>query len=355
MGGKIILNGKEYASSTPGGGASSFADLDDVDLTFLQDGEFPQYNSLTQKWENVTLTKVNDVKVNGTSVVNSNLVANIKSYKEVTQAEYEALPDSKKSDGIAYFITDAVEAEGYPPLIYSLQEREVGVWTDGRPLYQKSYAKTLPSAHDHDNGNSFLIDSDVSYIDKLVDSNGFIYDSGGTCSALNGGISNMAGWSYGIHKNANSELVLYGATQTTYIGGGMVLLTIQYTKTADTPGQGIWAGNGAMAHHYSTEEVIVGTWIDGKPLYELTLYTAGPSSSFSIDLTDYNINLIASMHGMYTVNGDQVTLPLSHTTGFVDQSFIRYNSDKTLLFAFGSYQTPASNIIATLQYTKTTV
>lgn len=354
MGGKIILNGKEYASSTPGGGASSFADLDDVDLTFLQDGEFPQYNSLTQKWENVTLTKVNDVKVNGTSVVNSNLVANIKSYKEVTQAEYEALPASKTSDGIAYFITDAVEAEGYPPLIYSLQEREVGVWIDGRPLYQIVLKYTDTTINDWVAKDIHELNIDkiafmcgtytrISSVGRYV----YLFDSREAGHSANGSgtfrIDSENGYSYGrlLYK-----IVFEATDEQTFI--------LQYTKTTDTPGQGIWAGNGAMAHHYSTDEVIVGTWIDGKPLYELTLYTAGPSSIFSIDLTDYNINLITNMHGMYTVNGDQVTLPLSHTNGFADQSFLRYNSDKTLLFAFGSYQTPASNIIATLQYTKTT-
>ena len=50
---------------------------------------------------------VNDVLVNGVSVVDGNGDAQITSYKEVTQAEYDALPSSKESDGIAYFIKDA--------------------------------------------------------------------------------------------------------------------------------------------------------------------------------------------------------------------------------------------------------
>ena len=50
---------------------------------------------------------VNDVLVNGVSVVDGNGDAQITSYKEVTQAQYDALPSSKESDGIAYFIKDA--------------------------------------------------------------------------------------------------------------------------------------------------------------------------------------------------------------------------------------------------------
>lgn len=49
---------------------------------------------------------VNDVLVNGVSVVDGNGDAQIVSYKEVTQAVYDALPSSKESDGVAYFIKD---------------------------------------------------------------------------------------------------------------------------------------------------------------------------------------------------------------------------------------------------------
>lgn len=50
---------------------------------------------------------VDDVNVNGVSVVDSNRVAQIKSYKEVTQSEYDALPQSKLTDGVLYCIKDA--------------------------------------------------------------------------------------------------------------------------------------------------------------------------------------------------------------------------------------------------------
>ena len=76
---------------------------------------------------------VTDVEVNGQSVLD-NKVAKVVSYKEVTEAEYNALPASKLSDGILYAIKDSVGAqEGFPPLIYSDEERQVGVWRDGRP------------------------------------------------------------------------------------------------------------------------------------------------------------------------------------------------------------------------------
>ena len=52
---------------------------------------------------------VDDVQVNELSVV-VNKVAKITSYKPVSQSDYNNLPASKTSDGIAYFITDADSA-----------------------------------------------------------------------------------------------------------------------------------------------------------------------------------------------------------------------------------------------------
>lgn len=51
--------------------------------------------------------KINGVEVNDVSVVDANNTAKIKSYKEVTLAEYNALPASKLTDGIAYFVKDS--------------------------------------------------------------------------------------------------------------------------------------------------------------------------------------------------------------------------------------------------------
>ena len=48
-------NGKMRTSSGGSGGSSAFADLEDVDLSDLQDGQVPKYNSSTQKWENADI------------------------------------------------------------------------------------------------------------------------------------------------------------------------------------------------------------------------------------------------------------------------------------------------------------
>ncbi len=56
-----------------------------------------------------------------------------------------------------------------------------------------------------------------------------------------------------------------------------------------------YGGGGASLDNYSTKEQVVGTWIDGKPLYQKTIVTNAPSESAKIFITmdsDVDIQLI---------------------------------------------------------------
>jgi hypothetical protein len=70
-------------------------------------------------------------------------------------------------------------------------------------------------------------------------------------------------------------------------------VTVQYTKTTDTAGSGQWTPQGVPAHHYSTDEQVVGTWIDGSTIYEKTLVLNNvafdSSGSYRIDLSALGI------------------------------------------------------------------
>ena len=51
--GKMILNGKEYAGS--GGGSSSLADLEDVNISSPSDGQVLRYDDESGKWVNANM------------------------------------------------------------------------------------------------------------------------------------------------------------------------------------------------------------------------------------------------------------------------------------------------------------
>jgi hypothetical protein len=104
------------------------------------------------------------------------------------------------------------QAYGFSPIIYSDVEREVGVWRDNKPLY----AKTVTT--------------------------GGSVPSGATL----------------IHREA---LEGYDC--------------ICYTKLADVAGSGEYNTLAVPNVHYSTDEQVIGTWIDGKTLYQKTVTTGG--------------------------------------------------------------------------------
>ena len=193
---------------------------------------------------------------------------------ELTQAEYDALPSTKLSDDILYCINDSgISGQyGVMPVIYSNKEREIGVWTDGKPLYQKTvHINALPStaytavSYPHNIAN---IDQICGYEAIARWSNGQIVQiprlalyNGTTWSAT-------ANYCFGVDGITKTDIVLLSGSDRSALNADV---TIQYTKTTDTAGGGTWNNDGTPMHHYTTSEKIIGTWVDGSTLYEKTI------------------------------------------------------------------------------------
>lgn len=66
-----------------------------------------------------------------------------------TQAEFDALTEEQKASG-TYFVDDGQGGSGGGQAqdIYSIEERVVGRWIDGRPLYRRVYTFTMPTNTD---------------------------------------------------------------------------------------------------------------------------------------------------------------------------------------------------------------
>ena len=375
-------DGKFHTGTGGGGGSSTFAGLDDVSFNNIQNGQVPKYNSTTQKWENAnesggggTVTDVQvdgvsvvnqqgvaeiemptpptipveDVEVNGASVVNAQNVAEITSYKEVTLAEYQALPSSKLSDNVLYCIKDTGGADSFPPLIYSDEEREVGVWRDGKPLYQKNFHFSTPQQLPKYGTPGFKVGT-VSNIETIVDFSGI---------STNYNEQRLT-TSFSIWlENAND---IYLSLQTGHANPAIYLndLTLQYTKTTDTAGSGTWTTQGVYAHHYSTEEKVIGTWIDGKPVYEKTIHIDSISStSFTVNHGISNLKEIVSLDGSIrgTMSNAYYYEPLNDHAGMNsgDSTRVADINQTIISVQVGSGRaSTATDANITLRYTKTT-
>ena len=146
------------------------------------------------------------------------------------------------------------QAYGFSPIIYSEEEREVGVWIDNKPLYQITY----------DAGSNI----DVKYnswtnitINELMGSEnivmGYGTNSGGTYTPL------QVSWTGSVGSK-----IIQVQTPRNSNNQGVRYFTFLYTKTTDVAGSGSYNTLGVPNVHYSTEEQVIGTWTDGRPIYQ---------------------------------------------------------------------------------------
>ena len=208
----------------------------------------------------------------------------------ITYAQYLALSEEQRNNGTTYYVYDINgDGEDFQPIIYSTDEREVGVWIDGRPLYEKTFTGQLSGTSLHINIAGLDIDKGWIY-------DGY-YDIGITMLGIN---EFIGGTSYTrTHINPDSQY-LYIDCSNSQANNSTVVVTIRYVKTTDTPGSGTWTPQGIPTQHYSTNEQIVGTWVDGSTLYKKTLIyekadVSSGSQSINHNISSFNklINLEA--------------------------------------------------------------
>ena len=259
--------------------------------------------------------------------------------KTLTWEEYQALSSEEKNNGTIYLVSD-VNAEGqdnFQPIIYSENEREIGVWSDGKPLYEKTLSKTTTYTK-----NAWVEISDLSTIgiDKIVNSSSsLIYTFDNVVYRVD------SAYFYTQFNKTTGKLNGQQKVSSSLDIAGTGIITIQYTKTADTAGSGTWTPQAVPAHHYSTDEQVIGTWIDGSTIYEKTFVFSSTLSCTSnawtnTDISSSNIGRIVSV-SCFTNSGSLF-------------DFIGANRDSTnyvQLFNVRSSAIPVD--IVTLRYTKT--
>lgn len=185
-----------------------------------------------------------------------------------------------------YGIQTGTTHSKFQPVIYSLEEREIGVWTDGKPLYQKSY-----------------IGLNVEIINAST-----WYDTGLSASGVD---RFVAGEMIDINNQSYPVNVAFMSSNTKIgISCGManrtgVILTIRYTKTTDVAGSGSWTPQGVPAIHYTTEEQIIGTYFD-ETLYMKSIILESSVSVEDSWTTIYTNALIGNIAQLVDANYNNV-------------------------------------------------
>ena len=149
------------------------------------------------------------------------------------------------------------------PMCYAEVEREVGTWIDGKPLYQRTFNLSSTTFSDNAWTNNVLGKSGIN-IKKFEGYFGLVgYDSRFPLDYYR----NSSEYFTSTTNDDCSDLN-FRPNMNAGVGVRGDIVTIWYTKNSDVAGSGMYTSTGTPTVHYSTVEHVVGTWVDGKTLYE---------------------------------------------------------------------------------------
>lgn len=223
--------------------------------------------------------------------------------------------------------------------IYTTEEKQVGVWRDKKPLYQKTIVLNSEITVSNTTWTSTGVTAsslDVETYVRCVAQN-----SGGTCwDAVNvatiGGYVSLTAW-------RNGDTI------------GVKEFTIQYTKTTDTAGSGGYEAYGFSPVIYSDVERVIGVWRDNKPLYAKVISLGG-----SVNVNAYSwynagtlaeqINVIDAK-GYNDVGSEMVLFLLgANCDTNNDLSFLNYRNSSVTLTHIAIQYTKTSDVAGSGDY-----
>ena len=237
------------------------------------------------------------------------------------------------------------KAYGFTPVIYSDTEREIGVWRDGKPLYEKTvYIQNYPSSK-----GDFTYAHGISNLDVVWVYDGYLTGGNGSTNPLNLCRPEVAlDDQFGMNVDRTNIHVKVGHDRSSIYA----YVVLRYTKTTDVAGSGKYTTLGTPAVHYSTDEQVIGTWIDGKTLYQKTINFGALPNNTTKNVA-HNIsnadNIWVAGGFARNANDNFNQLVLSNTSG---DWYFSVNKTNVVCSAT-SNRSNYSICYVTLQYTKT--
>lgn len=236
--------------------------------------------------------------------------------------------------------------------IYSTDEKMIGQWISGKPLYQKVVQATIPSTKDAPSRTSLGVSVDFAIPVEAVYYNG----SGAYIEApvTNGTLSGSLRISIFNNSFSPSELSnilqIEQLTNTAVMAGNTAYVVVRYTKVGDT------AISIGSENEYSTTEKVVGTWITGEPIWQKTVSCGAlpNATSNSVDHHISNIDKIICFKGV-AINNNGLAINIIHTNCSNLANQVAATVDKTkITIEAGSNRSSFAESYVTIQYTKTT-
>ena len=218
--------------------------------------------------------------------------------------------------------------------LYSTDEKMIGCWIDGKPLYQKAYKL------DNLSNGDVQFDSNVDGIDIVVDFKVLPFSDQYNMVQT---VGENSYWPSVAYYHKDTKKIHISVNSSYYSSNSYVIVIFQYTKINDTQ------ISITDVNDYSTDEHIVGHWIDGKPLYQKTYIVTNATSNKIIE--DYSQKQMIDYSGIYLhTDGNRLHFPYYHgsTTMQMNQNA---NSGNLVIHCS---DISGGTVYATARYTKTT-
>ena len=382
------------------GGSTTLSGLDDVALASIQDKQVLTYDSATSKWKNADSVGGGGGSNYGVFVdVNNKIQADTSFFDSASytatedcfvgmylvgysSADVQVKIDNKRlfedyfnnvmgeghlvclrkgqtititgtsTQYESYYVVYGVIGGSNPifaPVIYSDEEREVGIWRDNKPLYQKTVTWDNPTLGRVDNLPHGIVDVDHIHILWWQAGNVFGHEN------------NDQSWWADIF-NCTSTGISYRIGPSWSSSAKPLIVTFQYTKTTDVAGSGKWNVDGVPTHHFSTEEQVVGTYF-GKTLYEKGFVIGTQSfSSGQITLTNdlSGVDEVVEYGGSANEPRDNRNVPLPYMRKSWNECLtlqvmqLPNGAVSTAICTNDSWYTSLENIKIWIRYTKST-
>lgn len=114
-------------------------------------------------------------------------------------------------------------------------------------------------------------------------------------------------------------------------------------------------GGGSSSHNYSTNEQVIGTWIDGSTVYEKTLNVGTISVTTTVAHGITNLNRIIEYSGFGDYAGANPSImPYQGINPFYAFGMVGYDSTIITLARSSNLSSNYTNAFVILRYTKTT-
>lgn len=354
---KLGIDGTVYEIQGGGGGGSTyfgvFVDADNVIQPFINitDTQIHTYTAtkdcaVAYYIPNDTNTdvyiKLDGIIVGGQYGQYINATSGIVYMKKGQVFSYQTTYTASSGAGYTvYGLQSGSETRFFQPIIYSTEEREVGVGENNKPLYQKTIESgSIPADSNATTGLTNIESYHVIAIEVINLSNNTEF-SPNQISMYN---YQGAGTWYGNVFLTNNELKFNNNSRENAI---KVRAVIQYTKTTDVAGSAQYTTLGVPAHHYDGNEKIVGTYF-GETLYERTLNFTQDNRIYYIPNTTY-VKKLVKHNGECTKDNFDFQIPYYDGT-----DYLSVGNDSNGVRIYSSNYFVGAVYELTIQYTKTT-